>query len=499
MLLYEYIPGTVVFCLFGSLQRFTGETGGLERKLTSLIWSPCCASPVTPLARFYGGFVFVEEEASIKCKGATITGNIAGEQGGGIYARGAGRVRSSCDLIANESPQGAAIYLTNVKSATFKNHTVADNVASGGSVVYVTESFVGAEGVTFESGVELQEDSSNRAIQLDGDTTLTAEGCVFQGWLGDTVIYHKSSVPGSLVLNSCDFSGSSAAMAVISPNSDAEIRNAVVSSRTFLNAGSLSNSIRLVDRALDCGDSNACGAGECVNSTLGVLCECLESSGCLDDGGELSLRLRTPPAIETVGADILYELMVSAASDGTTYAIWGLSFEADGLALDVVPSSGLLSPGGNVSITVTGIPVTQDVGGNLSSTFRMESIGRTSPEGGGSVKLEVYSTFYFCSAHEYAMPLVKTDDGRVVCEQCAAIEGEQGVDCEQMGATLTSLPIRQGYWRSNGESLVVRRCFNSGACKGATNISSSDDYCKHGYKGPCELQCLTHMGREHHQ
>ncbi|CAM9315349.1 unnamed protein product, partial [Laminaria digitata] len=92
--------------------------------------------------------------------------------------------------------------------------------------------------------------------------TLTAEGCVFRGWRGDTVIYHQGSVPGSLVLDSCDFSESSAAMAVISPNSDVEIRNAVVSSRTFLNAGTLSNSLRLVDRALDCSDSNACGGGE---------------------------------------------------------------------------------------------------------------------------------------------------------------------------------------------------------------------------------------------
>ena len=64
--------------------------------------------------RFYGGFVFVEDEATLTCEGATITGNHAGDQGGGVYARQATWLNSSCDLIANEAPQGAAIYLTKV-------------------------------------------------------------------------------------------------------------------------------------------------------------------------------------------------------------------------------------------------------------------------------------------------------------------------------------------------------------------------------------------------
>ena len=213
--------------------------------------------------RFYGGFIFLEEAASLTCKEATITNNYADDQGGGIYAREATWVTSSCDVIASESPQGAAIYLTNVMSATFENHRVADNLASGGSVVFVAASSVVARNVTFASGVGLQEDSTNRAIQLDGHSTLAAKGCVFDGWLGDTVIRHTNSADRSLVLDSCDFSESAAAMAVISPNSDAEIRNAVVSSFTFVNAvpGTLNKSITLVDRALDCSDSNACAEG----------------------------------------------------------------------------------------------------------------------------------------------------------------------------------------------------------------------------------------------
>ncbi|CAN0326515.1 unnamed protein product, partial [Laminaria digitata] len=53
-------------------------------------------------ASFFGGFVFLELGVSIHCAGATIRGNVAGEQGGGFYARDTMFVNSSCDLIANE-------------------------------------------------------------------------------------------------------------------------------------------------------------------------------------------------------------------------------------------------------------------------------------------------------------------------------------------------------------------------------------------------------------
>ena len=223
--------------------------------------------------RFYGGFAFLEIQASISCDGATITDNYAGDQGGGIYAREATWVNSSCDLVSNEAPQGAAIYLTNVNNASFDDHHVTDNLASGGSVVYVAASTVVARNVAFESSVGLQDYSFNRAVQLDGNTTFDAEKCVFDGWLGDAVVLNVNPANGSLVLDSCDFSGSSAVMAVVSPNSAAEIRNAVVSSLTFENAvpDTIGNPLALVDRALDCNDSNACGAGACVDSTLGVL------------------------------------------------------------------------------------------------------------------------------------------------------------------------------------------------------------------------------------
>lgn len=442
--------------------------------------------PPSRFNRFYGGFAFLEAQANITCEGIAIKGHYAGEQGGGIYAREATLVKSSCDLVENESPQGAALYLTNVRSATFDNHTIKDNLASGGSVVYVTTSVAIVRGVTFESGIGHEDDGLNRAIQLDGDATLTAEGCVFGGWLGDTVIYHKSSVAGSLVLDNCDFSASSAAMAVISPHSDAKIRNAVVGDQMFANASTLSSSMKLVDRALDCRFPNICGAGTCVNSTLGVLCECLQSGECLNDGGELLLSLKTPPAAKTYSPDLVsYELKVSSAGDGTTYTIWNLSAEVGDLRLEVVPSNGVLPPNGTVIVKVVGTPMKQDMGGNLTSSFELMSVPNTSTNSTGGVRLDVMSTFYLCPAFEYAKPQA-IEGGRILCEQCATIAGGKGVYCDSPGATLASLPIQPGYWRSTLTSRVIHECLISEACKGNTKVSGSDDYCEDGYRGPCE-------------
>ncbi|CAN0155805.1 unnamed protein product, partial [Ectocarpus fasciculatus] len=449
---------------------------------------------VNNTAKFYGGFIFLEEEASLSCEGATIRNNYASDQGGGIYGRDAMWVNSSCDLIGNGAPQGAAIYLTHtVMAANLENHQVTDNVASGGSIVYAAETSLFAKRLNFQSGVGLQEDSSNRAIQLEGHSPLVAEGCVFGGWTGDTVIRNSNSATGSLALDSCDFSESSAAMVVTSTQSYATIRNARVDHLTIENAALVNGSLVLVDNAFDCGTSGICAAGECVDSVLGVLCECLSEGYCLDGGGVLSVDVLTPPPNVTYSPDPVYfELLVSAAPDGATPAIWNLSHEADDLGLQVLPSSGILPPGENVTVAVTGSPLQDDVGGVLVSRFVVASAGSGTAESSstGGVELEVESAFYLCQAFEYAMPVDSDDDpddpdaASVVCLQCASFDGAEGLDCESPGATLASMPVREGYWRSSQASLVVHGCLHSDACAGGTQVSSSDDYCKEGYTGP---------------
>lgn len=427
----------------------------------------------------------------MSCTGATLLDNYAGDQGGSIYARGAEWVNITCDLVGNESPQGAAAYLTHIaESATIENANITDNLASGGSVLYIAQSSVFLTSVNFESSIGLQEDSTNRAVQMDSGSTLVGDGCTFNGWLGDTVIHNSNAEEGSLELNSCDFRGSSAVMAVISPYSDAVIRNAIVGESTLENAYVANGSAVLVDRALNCTDADACGSsGECVDSDLGVLCVCLdEDTPCLDDGGTLSLTVDTYPEDVTYSPDeISFELMVSAAADGTTYVIWDLSYEADDLDLKVVPSSGVLPPGDSMTVAVTGTNNKDNVGGNLTSTFTLPPVGSNSTSTAETTTaiptLDVQSTFYLCYAYQYDDPDNDEDDR---CQQCDDIEGSDGVDCDKPGATKALLPIESGYWRSSSDSLVVFDCIYPEACAGATQVSSSDGYCEEGYKGPCE-------------
>eukprot|EP00752_Nemacystus_decipiens_P008148 g7287.t1 len=456
-------------------------------------------------SKFYGGFIFLEEEASLSCEGATISDHYAGDQGGAIYGRDATWINSTCDLIGNGAPQGAAVYLTHtVQAAQFSNHEVTDNVASGGSVLYATASSIVASGVNFQSGVGLQEDSTNRAIQLEVGATLVADGCVFGGWMGDSVVYNANPAAGSLVLDRCDFVESTAVMMVASPHSDAEIRNAYVGRHTVDNAVMLNGSSPvLVDRALGCEDPGACGAaGECVDSDLGVLCECLEGDReCLDGGGALSIGVeKEPPPVTYYPDPVYFELVVAAAADGTTPVIWSLIFEADDLDLQLFPSSGVLPPGQNTTVTVTGTQLQQDVGGDLLSRFVATSVGSSGGDSGegsttsrAATEVEVTSAFYLCREFEYAVPVGNTTE--VVCEQCVTITGAEGVDCERPGATLASLPVREGYWRSSREAQVVHQCIHPESCGGATQMTTSDDYCRAGYEGPYCASCRPGYGK----
>eukprot|EP00903_Cladosiphon_okamuranus_P020453 g18773.t1 len=454
-------------------------------------------------AKFYGGFIFLEELASLSCDGAIVQDNTAGDQGGAIYARDAIWVNSSCDLTGNAAPMGAAAYLTHVESATFEDHDITGTLASGVSGLYAAHTPVVARGVNFQMEADVPQGTPSCAVMLEGEASLVAEDCVFGGWNGEAVICNASPAAGSLVLESCDFRESSATMMVLSPNSDAEIRNAFVGDSTVENAATVNGSLVLVDRALSCEDPDACGAGgECVDSDLGVLCECLEDGVCLDGGGALSIGVKTEPPNVTYSPDPVYfELTMSAGADGTTPTIWNLSYEAEDLALQVVPSSGVLLPGDEVTVGVTGTPLQQDVGGEIVSRFVAASVGNATTADdeltvgvGEEAEVEVESSFFLCPAFQFAMPV--GEDTEIECEQCdTTIEGSDGVDCSQPGATLASLPLREGYWRSSQASRVVHQCIHPDACVGGTQVSSSEDYCEDGYEGPYCAVCQEGYGK----
>lgn len=470
---------------------------------------PSHSMPLLDIRRYYGGFIFLEEEASLNLDGAYIEGNHAGDQGGGLYARDTVQFNATNTIVTgNTSPQGSAAYLTHVQYAKLEGMNLSANEASSGSSVFIAESTVTAREIIFSAGNFSASDLSNRALQTDSAVVFRCDDCTFDGWVGETVVNHGGDQNGSLELNNCDFRESSGSTMVVSSYSYSVIRNAKLSKESFANA---QDPLALVDKTLSCDSVGLCGAGECTKSSFGVLCECLPDEiggACSDNGPTLLLDIETPPSDETFSPnEVTFDLSVTAGNDGSTDAIWELTAISDELDLVAVPSSGVMSQGETLVIQVSGTPRLfardtgdlQLVGGNLSSNFELfvvgygsstSEVGASDSNGSYVDNQEVISTLYLCDEFEVAMPANVTDT-IFTCDQCSGLDGQEGVDCEDLGATLYALPILSGFWRSDIESSTIHPCFHGDACSGATHINSSDDYCASGYVGPCEFLPVT--------
>jgi predicted outer membrane repeat protein len=64
-------------------------------------------------------------------------------------------------------------------------------------------------------------------------------------------------------------------------------------------------------------------------------------------------------------------------------------------------------------------------------------------------------------------------------------------NCEALGTTTATLPLRPGYWRVDLRTQSVLECWESSACSGGNAISSVQEYCANGYTGPCKYCCVV--------
>lgn len=96
-----------------------------------------------------------------------------------------------------------------------------------------------------------------------------------------------------------------------------------------------------------------------------------------------------------------FELVVSAAEDGTTNVIWDLTFDADDLELDVAPSSDIFPPGGSLAVAVSGLPMRLSLSGDLASSFNLTTLRTTTNSDiSPGVRLTVDSMLDVCSVFE---------------------------------------------------------------------------------------------------
>ncbi|GMI20715.1 hypothetical protein TeGR_g3237, partial [Tetraparma gracilis] len=70
-----------------------------------------------------------------------------------------------------------------------------------------------------------------------------------------------------------------------------------------------------------------------------------------------------------------------------------------------------------------------------------------------------------------------------------------GTDCSDPGITVESLPLKQGYWRSNSSSHNIVQCYTEAACTHPNRTTTAADFsldnqCKEGHTGPICNVCL---------
>ncbi|GMH78741.1 hypothetical protein TL16_g07921 [Triparma laevis f. inornata] len=82
-------------------------------------------------------------------------------------------------------------------------------------------------------------------------------------------------------------------------------------------------------------------------------------------------------------------------------------------------------------------------------------------------------------------PPSETPDG--VCKYCIDehLVDAKGVYCDEVGLTLATMPLKNGYWRSSKESATIVECENAESCV----HSSDDELCVKGHTGPICSVC----------
>eukprot|EP00965_Chrysotila_dentata_P101041 3337445-Pleurochrysis_carterae.AAC.13 len=112
----------------------------------------------------------------------------------------------------------------------------------------------------------------------------------------------------------------------------------------------------------------------------------------------------------------------------------------------------------------------------------------------GSSSIEGATTCALCENGFYKNPNSDAEDD---CSDCSTVDG---IACPR-NTTLSTIDIRQGYWRHSASTKVVYECRSGDngrtPCAGGKNAGTNGDgYCAIGHKGPvCEQQLFTKLPR----
>eukprot|EP00904_Undaria_pinnatifida_P010819 jgi/Undpi1/6868/HiC_scaffold_21.g09344.m1 len=548
----------------------------------------------------FGGFLFAESGSHASCTGVSILNNHAVE-GGAIYATNGVTLDWACHIEQSFALAGPAIYARDQTTVELKGVSLFNNTVVRGSVVFVVSSVLMTDQVDILDNSGLQDLS---AVYVDKASSYMAVDTSFTGFNGEAC-FNVVFSEGELYLDDCDFSGSTSPVLVYTgPNSTAVIRNTALGNNNYVefskagsDAGNLPNASSLTNANYKCGSGIFEGNGSsttfqdypcskesaCFDGDLGVYCLCYtpqlpkSTERCMSgDASTLNLEQGVYPE-RTYFPDLLegdlflsYEPTASSSlssgsgggSDvsqnkqavgggGVLWSVEATGYDKNMMTWTIFPSTGLIFPGGSITLKVVTLPGTQfeghanvtftaiDVVANSSTTSTIELLsgrhgiddddsnpgssvshqevagGPLSSTHGGIVpvlqetssdgasnKASFHVEFYHCRAGSFWKPtvssVVSSDEDPGACYACSenTLNGEtEGVDCSQDGETLQALTVKEGYWRAKLNLSTVRECFNEGACKGGSSVTDAQGYCSDGYEGVVCSVCAAGYGR----
>eukprot|EP00752_Nemacystus_decipiens_P007772 g6941.t1 len=209
-------------------------------------------------------------------------------------------------------------------------------------------------------------------------------------------------------------------------------------------------------------------------------------------------------SIEGTGAGVLWNISTLSVVSYQDDQIIGTGL-MDWMAF---PANGLLLPGQSITVRVVSLP---SIDGLVTVNFGADGRAFVPVDLHGEDDTALFeisqetaafdAEFYHCEADQLWCDFddLRSDmsstftSGGFFCARCIdAVEaGAEGLDCSAPGATVESLPIKEGYWRASLDSLIIHECFIKDACKGGSDVVDVVEYCNDGYAGPQCAVCAS--------
>jgi hypothetical protein len=405
---------------------------------------------------FFAGAIMSYLSTFTTITASTFDSNFALDSGGAFYGFPRSvAVISNSTFIGNRANAGAALY-------TKSNVTVTDcifdrqaAVTVGAAIEGSDGSFVSVSNTTFTHGTA----TSGAAIY--SVNKLSVANCTFDN--------HTATVAGGAIYSAI--------------GSDTTIQNSTFTSGTAASGAAVySQSVMTIDScAFTTNTANTAGGSVyCDGCTLKTNRCTFSNNNCTNgDGGAMYIEgtanisdsnFTANDAIAHGGA-----IVVSTSTDTKTLQLSNVQFlqNTAGRAGAAIFSNGVYL---NTSITV-----------DTSTSFQQNTAVCCYAAGIGSAVTT--SSFNSSTCQDIDSG---GERGAECCVNGQYTDGQQCItcsdrfNCEALGTTTATLPLKPGYWRVDLQTQSVLECWESSACSGGNAISSVQEYCADGYTGPCE-------------